>query len=89
MTVLNVVQLLTFVAFAGLAAYAVFAPRDANLATRRRRTRLHSAMALAAGAAFFGSYAADTLGWPRYLLGAAALAFLACGAVVIAKNREQ
>jgi hypothetical protein len=89
MTVLNVVQLLTFVAFLGLAAYAIFAPRDANVVTRRRRTRLHSGMALAAGAAFFGSYAADTLGWSRYLLGAVALAFLACAAVVVAKNRQE
>jgi len=89
MTVLNVVQLLTFVAFVGTAAYAGFSPRDANPTTRRRRTRLYWGVAMAAGAAFFASYAADTLGWPRYLLGACALGFLACGAVVIAKNRDE
>jgi hypothetical protein len=88
MTVLDVVQLLTFVAFLGLAAYAVFAPRDANADTRRRRTRLHSALALLSGSAFFAAYAAGQLGWPRYLLGAVALAFLAGAAVVIAKNRS-
>ena len=87
MTVLNVVQLLTFVAFVGLTAYAIFAPRDANAVKRRRATRLYSGSALAAGAAFFASYAADTLGWTRYLLGVVALGLLACAAVVVARNR--
>jgi hypothetical protein len=88
MTVLNVVQLLTFVAFVGLAAYAVFAPRDANTAKRRRTTRLYSGGALAGGAAFFAALAADQLGWSRYVFGVAALGFLVCAAVVIARNRD-
>lgn len=87
MTVLNVVQLLTFVAFIGLAAYAVFAPRDANTAKRRRTTRLYSAGALGAGAAFFAAHAVDQSGWPSYAMGAVALAFLGAAGVVVARNR--
>ena len=89
MTVLNVVQLLTFVAFLGLAAYAVFAPRDANSAKRRRNARVYSGGALIAGAAFFAAYAAGQTGWSRYLVGAVALAFLAGAGVAFARNREK
>lgn len=88
MTVLNVVQMLTFVAFLGLGAYAVFAPRDANAATQRRRTRLYSGLAMVGGAAFFASLAVDRIGWSSYLMGFVALGFLACAAVVIAQNRD-
>lgn len=88
MTVLNVVQLLTFVAFVGLAAYAVFAPRDANRAKRVARTRMYSACALVAGAGFFAAFAADQGGWLRYLTGAVALAFLGAAVVVLARNRQ-
>ncbi|PRC48996.1 hypothetical protein C6A85_77000, partial [Mycobacterium sp. ITM-2017-0098] len=59
MTVLNVVQLLTFVAFVGLGAYALFAPRDANRSKRVEKTRLYSGAALIAGAAFMAANAVD------------------------------
>ena len=88
MTVLNVAQLLTFVAFVGLSAYAVFAPRDANAAKRRRRTRLYSGLALAAGAAFFAALAVDRAGWSSYLMWAVALGLLAYAAFVIARDRQ-
>jgi hypothetical protein len=88
MTVLNVVQLLTFVAFLSLAAYAVFAPRDANAAKRRRTTQLYSTGALIAGAAFCAAYAAGQTGWLSYFLWAIALAFLVCAAVAYARNRD-
>jgi hypothetical protein len=88
MTVLDVVQLFTFVVFLGLAAYAVFAPRDANAAKRRRAARLYPAAALIAGAAFFAAYAAGQSGWARYLLGAVTLAFLAGAVVAFARNRD-
>ncbi|ABM11113.1 MULTISPECIES: hypothetical protein [Mycolicibacterium] len=89
MTALNVAQLLTFVAFLGLAAYAVFAPRDANAAKRRRQARLYSGWALIAGAAFMAAIAADRVGWSRYVFGAIALAVLVGAAVAFAKNREK
>jgi hypothetical protein len=89
MTVLNVVQLFSFVAFLGLSASAVFAPRDANSAKRRRAARLYPAAALIAGAAFFAANAAGQTGLPRYVLGAVTLAFLAGAAVALAYNRDK
>lgn len=88
MTVLDVVQLLTFVVALALVVYAAVAPRDANPEKRRRRTRLYSGWAMVGVAAFFAARAADELGWSRYLLGAVALAALAYGASLIAKNRS-
>ncbi|WP_137146122.1 hypothetical protein [Mycolicibacterium sp. CR10] len=88
MTVLNVTQLLTFVAFVGLTAYAIFAPRDANAARRRRTTRLYSGWALVGGAAFMAANAAGRNGWAGYVFAAIALGLLVSAAVVFAKKRE-
>lgn len=88
MTVLNVVQLLTFVAFMGLLAYAVFAPREANRATRVRRTRSYYGAAMVAGSAFFAAMAADSVGWLRYAEGIAAVSLLVAGLAVVAKARQ-
>ncbi|MDA2892503.1 hypothetical protein PDG61_16400 [Mycolicibacterium sp. BiH015] len=88
MTVLNVVQLLTFVAFLGLLGYSVVAPREANRTKRVQSTRLYSGAAMVAGAAFFGALAADRTGWPSYALAAVAVAFLAVGVSAIARSRR-
>ena len=85
---LNVVQLLTFVAFLGLLAYAVVAPREANRAKRVQRTQLYSGLAMAAGAAFFAALAADRIGWFRYALVVVAVGLLAVGVSAIAKSRN-
>ena len=87
MTALNAVQLLTFVAFLGLLAYAVVAPREANRAKRVRRTRLYSGAAMIAGAAFFAAMAADSVGWLRYAEGIAAVCLLVAGLAGVAKAR--
>ncbi len=88
MTVLNVVQLLTFVAFLGLLAYAVVAPREANRVKRVRKTRLYSGAAMVAGAAFFAALAADRTGWSSYVLAAAAVGLLAAGVSSMVRSRN-
>ncbi|WP_370500347.1 hypothetical protein NWT09_01390 [Mycolicibacterium sp. jd] len=89
MTVLSVLQLLTFLAFLGLLVFAAVVPREANPAKRTRKTRLYSGSALIAGAAFFAALAAGLLGWSRYVLAVVAVGFLAAGLVAIAKSRPK
>lgn len=88
MTVLNVVQLLTFVAALGLFAYAVIAPREANPTKRERRTQLYLGASMIALAAFMATLALDGAGWSSYLKGVAAAAFLVVGLVRITKSRK-
>ena len=87
MTVLSVLQLLTFVAFLGLLVYAAVVPREANPAKRIRKTRLYSGSAMIAGAAFFAALAAGLAGWSRYPLAVVAAGLLVVGLVAIARSR--
>jgi hypothetical protein len=88
MTVLNVVQLLTFVAALGLFAYAVIAPREANPTKRERRTHLYLGASMVAIAAFMATLALDSAGWSSYLKGVLAACLLVAGLVRIRESRK-
>ncbi|MFB1296313.1 hypothetical protein ACAG24_012405 [Mycobacterium sp. pW049] len=88
MTVLNVMQLLTFVAALGLFAYAVIAPREANPTKRERRTHLYLGASMVALAAFTATLALDSAGWSSYLKGVLAAGFLVVGLMRISKSRR-
>lgn len=88
MTVLNVLQLLAFVAALGLFAYAVIAPREANPTKRERRTQLYLGASMVALAAFMASLALDSAGWSSYLKGVVAACFLVVGLMRISKSRR-
>lgn len=87
MTLLNVMQLLTFVAALGLFAYAVIAPREANPTKRERRTHLYLGASMVALAAFMATLALDSAGWSSYLKGVLAAGFLVVGLMRISKSR--
>lgn len=88
MTVLNVVQLLTFVASVGLFAFAAIAPREANPTKRARRTRLYLGASMIALAAFMATLALDSTGWSSYVKGVAAACFLVVGLMRISQSRK-